>query len=194
VASASLEEHLGVGGGLGAELLQPGLRGGPHPEEPAEAAREPAEQAVGGAHAHQLPPHADVVLLEVGEAHPHARHLELELPVLAPHRRVVVPRRHGAAAGPEEERRLVPPNAAAAGAGLVVDRVAEAELLEVEHLHCHLHRQPPVLRRVAARVGGQPLAVDRLAQPVTIRLFDVRVHLRSARSRFIFSFSKSYVV
>jgi hypothetical protein len=107
VAAASLEEHLGVGGGLGAKLLQPWLGGGPHPEEPAEAAREPAEQAVGGAHAHQLPPHFDVVLLEVGEAHPHARHLELELPVLAPHRRVVVPRRHGAAAGPEEERRLV---------------------------------------------------------------------------------------
>jgi len=43
VAAAALEEHLGVGGDLGAELLQPGLGGGAHAEEPAEAAREAPE-------------------------------------------------------------------------------------------------------------------------------------------------------
>jgi hypothetical protein len=177
---APLEEQLGVG----AELLQPGLGGGPHPEEPAEAAREPAEQAVGGAHAHQLPPHADVVLLQVGEAHPHARHLELELPVRAPHRSIVVTRGHGAAArraaggahgphalrprGGEEERRVV----------LLVDGVAEAQLLQVEHLHGHLHGEPLVLRRVAARVRAQALPVDRLAQAVPLCLLHVRVHLQ----------------
>jgi hypothetical protein len=200
VAAAALEEHLGVGGGLGAKLLQAGLGGRAHPEErvePAEAAREAPEQAVGGADAHQLPLHAHVVLLQVSQPHPHARHLQLQLPVLASDRRVVVPRRHGAAAhaaagphvhaalrrrrrrrrAPEEERRVVPAHAAAAG----LDRAPQPELLEVEHLHRHLHRQPLVLRRVAARVRRQTLAVDRLAQAVTLRLLDVRVHLHSAR-------------
>ncbi|BAS84176.1 Os03g0347750, partial [Oryza sativa Japonica Group] len=195
VAAAALEEDLGVGGGLGAELLEARLGGGaPEVEERAESPREAAEEAVRRADAHQLPPHAHLVLLQVRQPHPHPRHLQLQLPVLPPHRRVAVPRRHrpathpaprprrrGGGGAPEEERRVV----RAADAGVSgcgggaggLDRAAEAELLEVEHLHGHLHGEALVLRRVAARVRGQALAVDRLAHPVPLRFLDVRVHL-----------------
>ncbi|KAF7094553.1 hypothetical protein CFC21_096852 [Triticum aestivum] len=202
MAAAALEEHLGVGGSLGAELLQPRLGSRAHPEErvePAEAAREAPQQAVGRVDAHQLPLHAHVVLLQVRQPHPHPRHLQLQLPVLPPHRRVVVPRRHRAAPHPapgphvaaaaldrrrgrraaEEESPVMAEDAAAGAASSAgLDRAPQADLLEVEHLHRHLHRQPLVLGRVAARVRRKPLAVDRLAHPVPLRLLDVRVHLQ----------------
>lgn len=90
---------------------------GAHPEQPVELAQLPGERPQQPA-CRVRPPelllHRHVVLLQVRQPHPHPGHLQLQLPVLPPHRRIVVPWRDGptpACPAPRAVRELAGPTA-----------------------------------------------------------------------------------
>lgn len=96
--------------------------------------------------------HRHVVFFQVSQPHSHSCNLELQLSVFSPHRCIVVSWRYGSAPGPASGtlRKLALERSKEELVVASIHGIPETDLLKVQHLNCHLHRQPLVLRCVAA--------------------------------------------